>query len=71
MNIKPSLQHQQYLEALQRLGPAGRFQKMLELSQFTKELFLHGLRKRFPQKTEAEIRKLYLQRLSLCHNRNY
>lgn len=71
MDIKPSPQHQQYLEALQQIGPVGRFQKMLELSQFTKELFLHGLRKRFPQKTEAEIMELYLQRLSLCHNRNY
>lgn len=71
MEIKPEPNHQQYLKALQQLGAAGRFQKAMELSQFAKDLFLHGLRKRFPEKTEAEIKQLYLQRLELCHNRNY
>lgn len=71
MNIKPNPNHQEYLKALERLGPAGRFQKAMELSQMTKDLFLHGLRKRFPEKSEEEITKLYLERLALCHNRNY
>ena len=71
MDVKPSMNHIEYLKALQQLGPAGRLQKALELSQFTKELFLHGLRKRFPEKTENEIKEIYLQRISLCHNRNY
>lgn len=62
MNPKPQTNHQQYLQALHNLGPAGRFQKMLDLNQTSKNLFLHGLRKRFPQKTEDEIHELYLER---------
>lgn len=71
MNPKPQPNHELYLQTLRNLGPAGRFQKAMELSAFTKELFLHGLRTRFPEKSEAEIKSLYLQRLALCHNMNY
>jgi len=48
-----------------------RLLKALELSAFSKELFLHGLRKRFPDLSETEIKELYLKRLDKCHNRNY
>ncbi len=48
-----------------------RLLKALELSAITKELFISGLRKRFPDKTETEIHKIYLQRLTKCYNRNY
>ena len=65
MNPKPQPNHQQYLQALQDLGPEGRFKKMLELTQRSKNLFLHGLRKRFPEKTEEEISELYLEKLKL------
>ena len=71
MEAKAFPNHKEYLQTLHQMGAAGRFQKKVQLSQFTKDLFLHGLRKRFPEKTEAEIRALYLQRLDLCHNRNY
>ncbi len=36
-----------------------------------KQLFLGGPRDRFPEKSEAEIKQLYLGRLEKCHNRNY
>jgi hypothetical protein len=73
MSISNKLQpnRTEYLKALRRLGPAGRFAKAMELSQMTRELFLHGLRKRFPEKTDEERKQLYLERLALCHNRNY
>ena len=48
-----------------------RLLKALELSAITKEVFLSGLIKRFPDKTEIEIKKIYLQRLAKCYNRNY
>ena len=48
-----------------------RFIKAMELSAITKELFITGLNKRFPDKTKAEIKKNYLQRLAKCYNRNY
>ena len=53
------------------MGAEQRLLKVLELSAITKELFLSGLNKRFPDKTTLEIKEIYLQRLSKCYNRNY
>jgi hypothetical protein len=63
--------HQQYLEALRRLGPERRLLKAFELSQMTRELFMTGLRRRFPHVSEAERKAIFLERLAKCHNRNY
>ncbi len=48
-----------------------RLLKVLELSALTKQLFMAGLNKRFPDKTASEIKEIYLQRLAKCYNRNY
>ena len=53
------------------MTPEQRLLKAFELSEFSKQLFLHGLRKRFPEKSEPEIMKMYRDRLNRCHNRNY
>ncbi len=71
MNIKQSPNHTQYLTALNKMSAEQRLLKALELSAITKELFLNGLIKRFPQKTKTEIKEIYLQRLAKCYNRNY
>ncbi len=71
MNYKATPNHRQYLFALTKMGAERRLLKALELSSITKELFLSGLYKRFPDKTETEIKEIYLQRLVKCHNRNY
>jgi hypothetical protein len=71
MNPKPRPNHARYLEVLRRMTPAERVEKAFELSDFTKRLFRDGLRRRFPEKTEAELHQLYLDRLAKCHNRNY
>ncbi len=71
MNIKQSSNHKQYLITLNKLSTEQRLLKALELSAITKELFLAGLNKRFPDKTETEIKEIYLQRLAKCYNRNY
>jgi hypothetical protein len=63
--------HKMYIEALRRMTPGQRLLKAFELSEFSKQLFIHGLRKRFPDLPEAEFRKLLLKRLEKCHNRNY
>jgi hypothetical protein len=68
---KPRPNHRRYLEVLSRMTPEQRLLKAFELSEFTKALFLHGLRQRFPDATEEEIRKIFLARLTKCHNRNY
>ncbi len=71
MNIKQSPNHKQYLATLNNMSAEQRLLKALELSAITRELFIRGLYKRFPDKTEAEIKEIYLQRLAKCYNRNY
>jgi hypothetical protein len=71
MQAKPFPNHKIYLQTLQRMTPEQRLEKTFELSALTKKLFLHGLRKRFSNKTEAEIQAIYLERIAKCHNRNY
>ncbi len=53
------------------MTPEERLMKAFELSEFSKQLFIHGLRKRFPDLDEREFKKLLLERLDKCHNRNY
>lgn len=71
MNIKKRPNHKLYIQALRHMSPEQRLLKAFELSQFSRELFLHGLRKRFPDLPDDEIKKVYLERLNKCHNRNY
>jgi hypothetical protein len=63
--------HRRYLEVLRRMTPEQRLLKAFELSAFSKALFIHGLRRRFPDLPEEEFHKLFLARLEKCHNRNY
>lgn len=53
------------------MTPAARLRKAFELSEFAKTLFIHGLRRRFPDATDAELKTIMHQRLDRCHNRNY
>ncbi len=71
MIVKENPNHHIYLQTLKRMTPEQRLTKAFELSAFAKKLFLHGLKKRFPEKNEAEIKAIYLERIALCHNRNY
>jgi len=71
MNIKKRPEHKLYLEVLRQMTPEQRLLKASELSEFCGQLFAHGLRKRFPDLNHEEFRKLLLERLDKCHNRNY
>jgi len=53
------------------MSPEKRLLKAFELSEFARRLFIHGLRKRFPDLEESEFNKLLLERLNKCHNRIY
>ena len=53
------------------MTPEQRLLKAFELSEFSRQLFIHGLRRRFPDLDEAAFRRLVLERLAKCHNRNY
>jgi hypothetical protein len=71
MNIKERPNHLLYIRVLRRMSPEGRLKKAFELTEFSKQLFLHGLRRRFPTLAEKELHGLFLERLGKCHNRNY
>jgi len=71
MNPKKRPNHKKYIEILRNMTPEQRLLKAFELSDFSKELFRHGLRKRFPDLPEEDFQKLYLKRIDKCHNRNY
>ena len=68
---KPRPNHRAYLEVLLRMTPEQRIDKAFELSEMTRQLFRQGLRERFPDLPEDQFHALYLERLALCHNRNY
>lgn len=53
------------------MTPAQRLAKAFELSEFTKRLFMHGLRKRHPEASEDELHKIMLEHLARWHNQNY
>jgi len=71
MDPKPRPNHARYLEILRSMTPEQRLLKAFELSEFSKSLFIVGLRQRFPNATEDEFRRILLDRLDKCHNRNY
>jgi len=71
MDPKPRPNHRMYIQMLRRMTPEQRLLKAFDLSEFARQLFAQGLRKRFPHLTEEEFRKLHLARLEKCHNRNY
>jgi hypothetical protein len=53
------------------MTPEQRLQKAFELTEFGKQLFIQGLRKRFPEASQEEFQIILRDRLSKCHNRNY
>lgn len=69
MDPKPRPNHQVYLQALRRLTPEQRLLKAFELTELSRELFRAGLRRRFPEADDAELQRIYLERLEKCHNR--
>ena len=71
VDFKPESDHAIYLASLRRMSPQQRLARAFELSDNVRQLFRDGLRRRFPDLSEEELQQLYLNRLSLCHNRNY
>jgi hypothetical protein len=71
MDIKPRPNHALYIQTLRRMSPEEKLLKVFELSEFTKQLFITGLRARFPHLNPAEFHRLFLKRWAKCHNRNY
>lgn len=71
MNIKTRPNHKIYIQILRQMSSENRLLKAFELSELAKQLFIHGLRKRFPDLKDEEFNKILADRLEKCHNRNY
>ena len=71
MNTKKRPNHRIYIQALRRMTSEGRLERAFELSEFSRKIFLYGLRWRFPDLPENVLMKIYLERLNKCHNRDY
>ena len=68
---KPRPNRRLYIQILRSMTPEQRLLKAFELSELTRQLFRHGLRKRHPDLSESEFQQLYLKHLARCHNRDY
>lgn len=71
MNANELRCHRIYIKILREMTPEMRLRKAFELTEFSKTLFVHGLRKRFPHLSEEDFYNLLRKRLNKCHNRNY
>jgi len=71
MSLRNKSEHKEYINMLRRMSPEERLFKAFEISDFTKKLFVNGLRKRFPDLNDQEFKLLLMKRLDKCHNRNY
>jgi len=71
MNLKKDPSHKIWIQVLRRMTPEQKLLKVFELSEFTKQLFIHGLHKTFPDLSDKEFNKLLQERLDKCHNRNW
>lgn len=58
MDPKLRPNHTLYIETLGRMTPEQRLLKALELTEFSRKLFRHGLKTRFPDLPEAELKQL-------------
>jgi hypothetical protein len=67
--MKAQPHREQYLRALAGMSDEQRLQKAFELSDWSRDLFMAGLRERFPELGPDEIQGLYVRRLLRCHNR--
>ncbi len=71
MTIKNKYNNKIIIKILREMKPEKKLLKTFELSDFTKKLFIQGLKKRFPDKTEEEFKIILIERMNKCHNRNY
>ena len=71
MNPKQRPNHRLYIESLRKMTPEKRLLKAFELSSFSNQLFIYGLRKKYADLSAAEFTQILKERLDKCHNRNY
>ena len=68
---KPRPNHDIYIKVLRRMTAEQHLLKAFELSALTRELFITGMRQRFPDLNAIEFKKLVQERIERCHNQIY
>ena len=63
--------HKLWIDILRKMTSEEKLVKAFEMTEFARDLFKIGLKKRFPDKSEEELNQIYLRRIQKCHNRNY
>ena len=61
MDIKERPNHKIYIRVLRQMSPENRLLKAFELSEFTRQLFIHGLHKRYPNLSDEDFKKILLK----------
>lgn len=70
MDSKPQPNRAIYIETLRRMTPEQRLLKAFELSEMTHEALRAGIRARFPEASDEERHRIYLERLERCRSRS-
>ena len=60
-----------YLATLRKMSSEQKLKKACELSDFTKMLYITGLKKRFTNIGEDDLKKKLVERLQKCNNSNF
>ena len=68
MNFENENAKQIYLNALKNMTPEQKLKKACELSDFTKMLFINGLKKRNPGLNTVDFNKLFVEKILKCSN---
>ena len=70
-NPKPDPNHARRLAILREMTASQRLEQAFALGARARALFEAGLRKRFPDLSDEDFKRLLFDRLALCHNRRY
>ncbi|MGB4442508.1 MAG: hypothetical protein WBJ62_09850 [Coriobacteriia bacterium] len=66
IELKTQPNRARYVDVLKAMTSEQRLAKAIELSEMTHEALRVGLRRRFPEADEAELKALYTERLEQC-----
>ena len=69
--MKTYTNKQRYHEILRGMSPQEKLEKSFELTDFANAAFKAGLVSRYPNLTEDELERLYLEKKKTWHNQNY
>jgi len=61
----------EYKKIMKKVSCQERLKKSLDLSDLTKQLFLTGLKNRYPGLDDKKITEIYIERIKKCSRQSY